>query len=745
MSDIVFQPMIPVSAIVAMAGAALALVGYAYARGAGRLAPVQRVALALLRGMGIVAIAMILLKPMRPVPEEKTGEKPILSVLLDTSRSMNVEDMDGKSRLSVEKKLIYCAKTLFDDLSRDYDIEFCEFSDKAASLTADEFQSIKRADGDRTDLAGSLLNLVNRGEDGRTELAGVLILSDGHDNSGGDVDHAARRARSMDVPLWTCCIGTEGEARDVSIVSRSRQNFVFVNQKSLIEADVLQQGYDRAAVKVRLLHENGGIAGEEWVEFKGQSKHTVSFPIVERKPGVAKYTLVTDPLDGEATVENNHRTVFLSVLAEKIKVLFLDGEPYWDSKFLAQSLRQDPNVALTSVFRVAQSKVFAIAEDERGDSTIPSRQVALPRSRDDLFAYDIVILGKRIDSMVDDDYADLLKAFLTEKGGVLIFARGRPNLDGLPGLEKLSPIAWSGEGVRDVAVEVTAEGRSNPSLALSPGEPTEVVLRKLPPMLYAEMPGKQKLLAVTLAKARGRQGVGRDDAPLVVFQRYGKGKTLGVSAAGLWRWAFLPDRLKEYDTVYARFWGQMLRWLMAETDFAPGSDMAFQTSAMSYSMGDEVTFYVRTRSPGQDAAEPRVEVREPNGKTQAIALYSDPDLPGAYTGSYFPRQQGEHVGVLKQIGSKEDLTTRFTVYADALEDLRCAAKPAVMKRLAELSGGATIPPDQLDSLRGLLQAREGERQKDVQLAEIWDRNPVFWMIAALFGIEWFLRRRGGLI
>ncbi|NOZ22460.1 MAG: hypothetical protein GXP25_15370 [Planctomycetes bacterium] len=743
MSDIVFRPMVPLPVVVVLAGAALALVGYAYARGAGRLAPARRVLLALLRGMGIVAIAMILLNPMRPVPAEKTGEKPVLSVLLDTSRSMNVEDMDGESRLAVEKKLIYCAKPLFDDLSRDYEIELHEFSDKVSSLTADEFDFLKRADGRRTDLAGSILSVVDQAEQTRTETAGALILSDGHDNAGGDVDYAARRARSMDVPLWTCCIGTEEEAQDVSIVSRSRHDFVFVNQRAVIDADVLQQGYDRAGVTVRLLHENGGIAGEQWVEFKGRPKHTVSFPIIERKPGVVKYTLVTDPLDGEATVENNHRTIFLSVLAEKLKVLFLEGEPYWDSKFLAQALRRDPNVALTSIFRVGRSKIFAIAEDERGGAARPSNRIQIPYSRDELFAYDIVILGKLIDSMVDDDYVDLLKAFLTEKGGVLIFARGKPNLDGLPGLEKLSPLAWSNEGVRDVAVEITAEGRSNPSLVLFPGEPTDVVLRKLPPMLYAEKPGKQKSLAVTLAKARGLHG-GQDGVPLVVFQRYGKGKTLAVSAAGLWRWAFLPDRLKQYDTVYARFWGQMLRWLVAEADFAPGSDVAFQTSAMSYSMGDEVTFYVRTRSAGRAAAR-AVEVRGPNGKTQEVALYPDPDLPGAYTASYFPRQQGEHTGVLKQNGRKADLKTHFAVYADSLEDLRCAAKPAVMKHLAELSGGATIPPDRLDSLRGLLQAREGKNRKDVRLADIWDQGPVFWLIAALFGIEWFLRRRSGLI
>jgi len=746
MSDIVFEPMISIFAIAALAAGALTLSVYAYVRGADGVAPGWRAMLALLRGVGIVAIAVLLMKPMRPKPGEAVDRKPVFALLFDTSRSMNTEDVAGSSRLVVEQDLLCGLERRSPELWREYEVELYEFSDKASRIAPAELHEREMADGGKTLLAEGVQSVLDRTARAGVRSAGMVVFSDGRHNGVEDVGRVACSAKSLGVPIWTCCIGTQAQARDVAVVSRGRSDFVFVDQKSAIKASILQQGCHDDAVKVQLLRE-GRPAGEpHWVSFEGRARREVSFPIVERKKGLVKYEVAAEPLDGETNVTNNRRTLFVNVIAEKMKVLFLEGEPYWDSKFLVQALRRDPNVQLTSVFRLTHDRYYRTSEGAGKGGIRTERGAKIPKTREELFQYDIVILGRLIDSLADDDFADLLRDFLTERGGIIVFARGKPNLDGLPELKKLEPVAWSRDVVSDFLIEVTPEGRANPCFEIAPGEPPETVMRKLPRMLAAERPERTKTMAVVLARAEGPGQVGGEESPVVVFQRYGKGRTMTVCAAGLWRWAFLPDRLKEYDTAYARFWGQMLRWLVAGSDVLPGSDVTFRTSATCYSLGDEVKIYLRLRYPERVVEKPAVELTDPSGRKVKMMLYPDEDLTGLYTGSYFPRRPGEYTAVLTNMdrAQSEQQEAKFTIYADTLEDLNVAADPQAMKRLAELSGGEAIESGHVGRLPRLLEAARNQVEEKIEYVDVWDRAAVFWLIAGVFAAEWFLRRKNGL-
>src|SRR5207247_1790579 len=94
----------------------------------------------------------------------------------------------------------------------------------------------------------------------------------------------------------------------------------------------------------------------------------LEFPIKEDRRGVFKYSVQVEPLPGEADAKNNRRSVFVRVVDEKPKVLLVEAEPYWDTRFLLRTLQVDPNLEVSSVFQLNQSKAFAIHERTSGDS-----------------------------------------------------------------------------------------------------------------------------------------------------------------------------------------------------------------------------------------------------------------------------------------------------------------------------------------------------------------------------------------
>jgi len=143
------------------------------------------------------------------------------------------------------------------------------------------------------------------------------------------------------------------------------------------------------------------------------------------------------------------------------------------------------------------------------------------------------------------------------------------------------------ETLKDVRFALTAQGKSNPIFNYDPHDRTsDVIIRELPSMTSVTKVINEKSLAVVLAQTK-TGGPGREVAT-VAYQRYGKGKVMSIGASGLWQWGFLAEDLQEYDDVYGRFWGQMIRWLVSDSEFLPGQDISFVIDKNNCKPGDTV-------------------------------------------------------------------------------------------------------------------------------------------------------------
>ena len=89
---------------------------------------------------------------------------------------------------------------------------------------------------------------------------------------------------------------------------------------------------------------------------------------------------------------------------------------------------------------------------------------------------------------------------------------------------------------------------------------------------------------------------------------------------------------------------------------------------------------------------------------------------------------------------------RFTVFPQDLELDNASADASAMESLAAMTGGESLAPEQLSSLieRLARQTQQLEIQQETKKT-FWDKWPFFLALVGLLSVEWYLRKRWGLV
>jgi hypothetical protein len=505
---------------------------------------------------------------------------------------------------------------------------------------------------------------------------------------------------------------------------------------------IAQTGYPDRYARVNLYRE-GEYVGSQQVNFKGGAAR-VEFPLQEPVKGVYHYRVEVEPLEGEADLRNNRRSVFARVVDEKSRVLVVEGRPSWDTKFLLRALRTDPNLDVTSLFYVARDRPFAIQEKATGGLQDREPAVRLPQRPEDLDRYDCIVFGRDADTLLSAEDLARLRAFIADRGGSVVFARGKAYAGDHAELATLEPVTWGEEDVEDIRLQLTPEGRGHPMFSFEGTKPADVVIKELPELTSVTKVREEKSLAVILAKTA--PGAVPREMAVVSYQRYGKGKVMSIGGAGLWRWSFLPEPMAEYDAVYAQFWGQMMRWLLSESDFLPGQRISFKVDKQTFRFGETVRLSVWTRDVDPALYRPSVEILPEEGAPLVLTLVRGQSERAPYVGSFTPETEGEYTAVLhNNTGEPQQELLRFAVYSDSVETRLVAADPGLLASVAAATGGCEIPIDDLGQLPGKVRQYEVSVAERAKPVDLWDRPAVFATLAALLSLEWFIRRRKGMV
>ena len=749
MVGMVWQPVISPLHIFGAAGLLAALAIFAYAR-TFREHRLASLGLLAMRGAVIAVLAVLLMGPSTIPPVARKPGRAKLLVLADTSASMLTEDCQGMSRMAFAQRT-WLDKANLEKISQTYDVRYFGFDGDLHPLAYGALQrpADELATGRVSRIDESLRKALQRVRSGRSEAA-LLVISDGHDSDDRPMQPVALLAKARGIAVHTVCLGGPTLRRDLLLVALPEQEFLLADEKGHIVVKVHQAGLDQAETTLHLR------CGQEHVtrtvRFRGRDSVTLRLPVQQAKSGLYEYKLSVDSVTGETEQGNNAQSVFLGVTEQDIKVLVLEGEPFWDTKFLVQSLRKDARIEMTQITQLSDSKQEKIVTRTDRPGT------ELPTTAREFAEYDVVILGRGVERLLDAETAALLPDYVSSQGGHVIFARGRAYDPDTPrgrrmgrDLAVLEPVVWGRGLSHNLSLAVTPIGRSSPCFALAGiiGDIDETIA-SLPGFTVMPVVVREKTATLVLARAQapGRAHAGADTQapPALVCMNYGRGRVVAVLGEGLWRWSFLPPHLSRLDGVYDTFWSNMIRWLAMGSEFLPGEEASLKLSRSSIRLGDPVLLDVACKFVPAGGIAAKLTVVDPAGKSHEVLLQQVAGVATRLQGTFTAERAGVHNVLLDcpQFTPKR-IEKKFSIYHVDFETLQTSARPKAMRTLAEQSGGLFLAHDEAENLPEELAQLRALREAPHRPRYVWDKGLLLLVVLLWAGAEWLIRRKAGLL
>ncbi len=242
--------------------------------------------------------------------------------------------------------------------------------------------------------------------------------------------------------------------------------------------------------------------------------------------GVRDLRVAIDAAPGETRVANNERHAVMQVDGRRRSVLYVEGEPRWEYKFIRRAVEGDRVIRLASAVRATPNRYY-----RQGLSNGDELESGFPATISELYGYDAVIIGSLEAAALSEDQQQWLKGFVDKRGGSLLMLAGRDGLgDGgwsRVAIAPLLPAKLPGGSdrsysVRKSQVRLTPYGRESVVGRLAPDEAAnEKAWKELPPLTDYQELGPLRPGAVVLLET----ATGEKVSPLLVTQRYGRGST----------------------------------------------------------------------------------------------------------------------------------------------------------------------------------------------------------------------------
>jgi hypothetical protein len=718
-------------------GLAALLAIWAYRAPVPPLPRAHRVLLGLLRFTALALLLLALFQPVMTVAA-KSGDRPLLAILLDRSTSMNLPAAAGSDttrRVTVAQTVL---KRIAPALAGEFDLRVYGFGTDWAEIgrgEGGEWPPLP-ADQDATALGPALGGLLAERE--RRPVA-IVVLSDGGANSGSDPITAAERGG---VPVVAVPVSLDSTVVDAAIVECLVNRTTQLGQETTVSVTVESRLPIATRATVVLREGEAVVAQAPILLPAGVGRTGCDLQFRPAQLGVRRYSITAEGVPDEITAANNQRSFALKVTEERLQVLLLADRLSWDLTFLRRTLAGDRGLALTTLVRIAAGP--------GAFRPIGSGKLAgLPSRGGELTPFDCVILLGLDPSRLPAATTKALSAYGAGGGGILVAAGpGNRPLKAyepggpLSGLVPVRPESRPSDGGL-VAPHLTPAGSIHPVTSLGEmASEADRLWKELPPM-EAGQPVKVPLGGEVLVEGNGARGV----VPLVVAGRTGSGRSLVVNGSLAWRWGFLLAGSGNDPTVHHRFWSEATRWLAAGN---AGGQLEIDADQAVFLSGRRVTVGARLTSEDLtpiDDAEVRIEIAPAGGEGEARELaLARGGGPGQYTGDLgfmppgFYQLKGEAVrGNQRWNGQGEP----FLVDRATVDGLDPAADPGLLRRIAQSSDGAFVAPEAAERAINEVVRR--------QLAIVHTREIPLWNHAGLFlafigcaSGEWFLRRRSGL-
>ncbi len=691
------------------------------------VSPLRKHILAVLRSLSMCTVVFIIFEPILSLSYQK-NELAVIAVLADHSESMGITDAGGDRRAILTS--ILSGETL-KEIEKNNRVDFFKFSNDAEPVERREFDSLAW-DGGATDIASSL-ETVKKKMAGKNFTAAVLI-SDGQYNLG---TNPAAYASVFGVPIFTIGVGNPAEQKDIVMSQINNNEIAYVNNKIPVDASLTSFGYKGKSLTVHLTNENKVIQTRTVTAQDDGAIVHAAFEIQADKIGLQKYAIGAVPLEGELTEKNNSKTFFIKVLKNKSSVCLVSGAPGSDHGFLYLTLRDDPSIQVKGF---VENKDGALSE-LKSNAEDPAKE------------FDCFIFNNYPTANSDMSKFQSYANSITRDGKPLLLFYGMNfDVNRFQLLKTASPVEFKTDNALEetqIYPALSVSGKNSVILKIS-DDPNETARQwaELPPVwIYrttaVPSDGSEVLARVDMTRASNVLKL-RRDIPLIVSKRSVKQKSIAVMAYGLWKSYFVMSGLGKSNSAYTSFISNAVRWLTTTDDTRP---VIISTSKKIYHNGEKVLFtaqaYDEQFNPVNDAT---VKLRIIRGER-----ITDLQMEFVGNGRYEGVLNGLEVGDYDFTGEavKNDIILgkdngKFTVEDFSIELVTTAMNEKLLKNIAAESGGRYFTADSVsDILRYINFPPQISEEKDE--TELWNKSVLLYLFAGLLTVEWFIRKRSGML
>jgi uncharacterized membrane protein len=701
---------------------------------------------AVLAAIRLATLLLVLFCLFRPVLVVKAAvpQQNFLGVLVDDSRSMQIADVNGQARSAFATRHFAAPDAdVLKTLSSRFVIRSFRFSSTAQRLVSPNELSFGGAqtrigpalDGARQELAG-------------LPLAGLVVVTDGADTTDAELTDALLAMKAADIPVFTIGLGRESLTKDVQIDRVSTPASALKGTSLMVDALVTQTGYTGETVTLDV-EDEGRIVGSQEVKLPIDGEPAavrVRFMASDAGPRVFRFRI--SPRPGELVTQNNQRESLVDVYDRTEKILYFEGEPRPELKFLHRAVKEDKNLQVVTLLRTADNKYYRLLLDS------PEQLAgAFPKTRDELFAYTGLILGSIEAGAFTGDQLRMMAEFVERRGGGLLMLgggrsfseggyAGTPVADALPvQLDRVtrSLDTWL---VSRLKVRPTRAGEGHALAQIAPTEAASLNRwNDLPTLISVNpikgvKPGATVLLTGTDEK--------RATQPVLAFQRYGRGKALAFPVLDSWRWQMHASIPLE-DMTHENYWRQLLRWLV---DGVPGT-VEVRTSAERVEAGEQVVLsaeVVDDTFVEINDAQVVGRVTGPGGEVVDVPMQWTGERNGQYRATFVSSAQGMYRARVeasrdgKTLGAGQTFVRAAPGDAEYFDATMHAAR---LKRIADETGGRFYTPETMGTLAEDLKYT-GRGVTTVEERDLWHMPIILLLLVGLTCAEWGYRRAVGM-
>lgn len=654
-----------------------------------------------LRFIAFSLISFLLLSPFIKSANRQV-EKPVIVLAVDNSESVLLNKDSTEYRENLSQK----ARQLSEELDNNYDVDVYAFGPGMS-----QFQELNFEEKETN--ISAVFSEINDRYTSRN-IGAVVLASDGVYNRGSNPVYSA----TLSVPVYAVALGDTIAPRDIVLRNVKHNKVVYLGNdfplQALIRAREMEGENSRLTVR-----KGGNVLFSKKINInKKNFEHEEDIFLEAKEPGVQRYTVSLDPVEGEISTANNTRDVFIEVLDTRKKILVLGQSPHPDLGVLKNIIEKNQNYE-------AETELYSNFQRNR----------TINKALAD--AYHLVVLHQVPGT--GQGGTELLSLLKEQRVPVLHILGGNSSLRTFNELQTGLQVMQTGNSQNNVLPVLN----QNFNLFYLSTE-TQNIIKKLPPLSapygdYRQTAANNVLL---------HQQIGRveTEMPLLTFINDPAQKTAILAGEGIWRWYLYNYRLNGNHAAVEELVGKTIQFLSLQADKRLFRvDLAKNVYNENEQVQLDAYLYNESYEPVK-GAQINLTIKSEDEDNEYEYVFRELADRYEVNAGFLPPANYSYSASAKVGDKTYRASGSFVVRQVDLEAVETVADHRLLYNLASQTGGEMVNYHNMQQVAQLIQQREEitpVSYMSYEIKELIHQKWIFFLILIFLSAEWFLRKYYG--